>query len=121
MEADTFIRAIREGMLEFCPSGNRVLDYTDTIARVEIIKRKKSTPGVRLEEFIDSFLDWDSGDDPVDQYNIRSNWTNRKFGYGDYRDVDAAVQKMLEMNSDESMQWLNKFLEPMRAKMTANN
>ncbi|MCR5811082.1 MAG: hypothetical protein K6G34_06740 [Lachnospiraceae bacterium] len=118
---DTFISAIREGMLKFCLPENRVLDYTDTVARVEFIKGKKTTPGIRLAEFIDRCLDWKSGDDPVARYNIRSNWTDRKFGYGDYRHVDAAVRKMLEMDSDESRQWLDAFMEAMRERMTARS
>lgn len=114
-----FISAIRDGLLAFSLPENRVLDYTDTIRSVELIKGRISTPAYRLEELIDRHLNWEAGDDPVSQYNICSNWTSRKFGNGDYRHVDAAVHKMLGMTEEESRKWLDDFLAPMREKLTA--
>ncbi len=113
----TFMDAIRSGMLSFSLPEDPVLDYTDTVARVELIKGRTSTPGVRLEEFIGRELDWDAGDDPVKQYNVRSNWTTRKFGNGDDRQVDVHTCTMLGMGDEEHMQWLYRFLEPMREKV----
>ena len=112
----TFINAIRQGLLNFSLPENRVLDYTDTIARVELVKGRRSTPGVRLEEWIERELTWEPGDDPVAQYNIKSNWDRRKFGNsGEYRDVAGHTQMMLSMTRDESLQWLTDFLKPVTA------
>ena len=111
-----FINAIRQGFLDFSLPENRVLDYTDTIARVEFVKGKRSTPGVRLEEWIERELIWEPGDDPVAQYNIKSNWDRRKFGNsGEYRDVTGHTQMMLGMTHDEAMKWLTDFLKPVNA------
>ena len=108
---------IRKSFLDFCLPENRVLDYTDTIARVELIKGRRSTPGVRLEEWIERELQWEPGDDPVAQYNIKSNWGTRKFGNsGSYRHVEAAVHAMLGMDSSESLLWMMDFLKPTREK-----
>ena len=109
----TFINAIRQGLLNFSLPENRVLDYTDTIARVELVKGRRSTPGVRLEEWIERELTWEAGDDPVAQYNIKSNWDRRKFGNSsEYRDVTGHTQMMLGMTRDESLRWLTDFLKP---------
>ena len=41
-------------------------------------------------------LPWKAGMDPVEEFNVRGNWTNRKFGNSTfYRNVDTAVQDML--------------------------
>ena len=53
-----FIETIRSGMLKFCLPENRVLDYTDTVGRIELVKGKTSTPGIRLEELISRELKW---------------------------------------------------------------
>ena len=113
MLIDSFINAIRLGMLEFCLPEDRVLDYIDTIARVELVKGKPSTPATRLEELIERELQWEPGADPVEHFNVRGNWTSRKFGNsGFYRHVDTAVQRMLEMSIDESQKWMETFLSP---------
>ena len=115
---ETFVSAIRSGLLAFALSEEHVLDYTDTVARVEIIKGKTSAPGIRLEEFINKELQWKAGDDPVKQFNVRGNWTSRKFGNsGDYRHVDAHTCHMLGMDDGESRNWIFDFLAPMREKM----
>lgn len=114
-----FIDAIRQEMIDFCLPEDRVLDYTDTVARVELVKGRSSTPGVRLEELIEQELQWRAGDDPVKQFNVRGNWTNRKFGNsGSYRYVDAAARQMLRLSTEESAAWLTDFLKPVREKMT---
>lgn len=110
---EVFMDAIRSGMLDFALPEDKVLDYTDTVSRIELIKGKRSAPGVRLEEFIERELNWESGDDPVKQYNIRSNWTNRKFGNsGDYRKVDEHICNMLGMGEEECQIWMQEFLKP---------
>lgn len=109
-----FIDAVRNGLLNFTLPENRVNDYISQFTRVEFIKGKRSTPGIRLEEWIERERLWEPDDDPVEQYNIRSNWTTRKFGNsGSYRHVDAAVQRMLGMTIDESHKWMIDFLKPM--------
>lgn len=113
----TWIGAIRDGMLAFCLPKDKVLDYTDTVARVELVKGRISTPAVRLEELIERELKWSAGADPVTAFNVRGNWTNRKFGNGDYRRVDEAVMNMLEMSSEERRAWLDEFLRPLRESM----
>ncbi len=115
---EVFLEAIKTGLLEFCMPKERVLDYIDTVARVELMKGKRSVPGIRLEELIKQELHWGNSDDPVKQFNIRGNWTTRKYGNSvEYRDVDSGVQKMLKMTADESRQWLEDFLLPLREKM----
>ena len=115
---EVFLEAIKTGLLSFRLPEDRILDYIDTVARVELVKGKRSTPGVRLEELIERELKWENGDDPVKQFNIRGNWTTRKYGNsGSYRHVDSAVQKMLGMTFEESQQWLLDFLAPMRETM----
>lgn len=60
----------------------------------------------------------DAGDDPIERYNIKSNWTQRKFGNsGEYRHVDAHTCAMLGMNGDECQKWIFDFLAPMREGM----
>ena len=109
----TFIDAIRKGMLDFGLPEERVLDYTDTVASAELIKAKPSTPSGRLEEFIERSFEWEQGDDPVAQFNVRCNWGTRKFGNSTfYRHVDAAVQEMLGMTYEESRTWLTDFIQP---------
>lgn len=117
-----FIGAIRSGFLSFALPEERVLDYTDTVARTELIKGKVSAPIVRIEEFINRELQWEAGDDPVKQFNVRGNWTTRKFGNSsDYRHVDAHTCDMLEMGDDECQKWLFNFLAPMRETMKAGD
>ncbi len=112
------LNSIRKGLLDFKLPEERVLDYVDTVGRVELIKGRPSMPQVRVEEFIKQELDWESGDDPVAQFNVRGNWTSRKFGFsGEYRHVDAAVQQMLGMNGEESWKWMTDFLAPAMEKM----
>lgn len=116
----TFINAIRKGFLDFCLPENRVLDYTDTIARVELIKGRRSTPGVRLEEWIERYFNWKPDDDPVKLYNVKSNWGTRKFGNsGGYRHVEEAVHSMLAMDNSESLQWMTDFMKPMTEKVVS--
>lgn len=115
---DSFIRAIRSGLLSFALPEERVLDYTDTIARIELVRGKRSMPAVRLEDFIERELQWEAGDDPVAQFNIRGNWTSRKFGNsGEYRHVEAHTCYMLDMDDKECQKWMFDFLAPMRETM----
>ena len=116
---EKWIGAIRDGLLHFALPEERVLDYTDTVGRIELLKGRRSTPGVRLEELIERELKWESGDDPLERFNVRGNWTNRKFGNsGSYRNVDAAVHEMLGLTQEEREAWFGAFLAPMREKMT---
>ena len=110
--------AIRSGMLTFSLPEDRVLDYTETVRRMELVKGRRSTPGIRLEELIKNELSWKPGTDPVDRFNVRGNWTDRKFGNGDYRPVDEAVMRMLKMNEEEQRLWLDRFLAPLREEMS---
>ena len=109
--------AIRDGFLAFALQEDKVLDYTDTVRRIELVKGRKSNPGVRLEELIKNELTWKPGMDPVESFNVRGNWTDRKFGNGDYRRVDEAVMRMLGMNEEEQRSWLDRFLAPLREGM----
>lgn len=113
----TMLEAVREGFLAFSLPGERVLDYTDTVSRMELVKGRRSTPGVRLEELIKNELPWKSGMDPVEKFNVRGNWTDRRFGNGDYRPVHEAVMKMLDMNAEEKHLWLDRFLAPFREEL----
>lgn len=114
----TLIDSIRNGLLSFSLPKERVLDYADTIGRVEIVKGRTSTPQARLEELIERELKWKDGDDPVVQFNVRGNWTTRKFGYSAfYRHVDIAVRRMLKMKEEENEKWLDDFLAPVGEKM----
>ena len=114
------INAIKAGFLDFCLPENRVLDYTDTIARVELIKGRRSTSGVRLEEWIERYFNWKPDDDPVKLYNVKSNWGTRKFGNsGGYRHVEEAVHSMLAMDNSESRQWMTDFMKPMTEKVVS--
>ena len=113
----TLIDSIRNGLLSFSLPKERVLDYADAIGRVEIVKGKPSTPQLRLEELIERELKWKDGDDPVAHFNVRGNWTTRKFGYSAfYRHVDDAVRQMLEMKKEDNERWLDDFLAPVREK-----
>ena len=114
-----FVAAIRDGFLAFCLPEDRVLDYTDTVRNVELIKGRTSTPAVRLEELIERKLNWNAGDDPVERFNVRGNWTTRKFGNGDYRPVDVHTFDMLGMSAEERRKWQEDFLEPLRESMKA--
>ena len=86
--------------------------------KIELVKGKRSTPGIRLEELIKNELQWKPGVDPVKRFNVRGNWTDRKFGNGDYRRVDEAVFNMLGMSEEEQRTWLDRFLSPMREGMS---
>ena len=113
------IDAIRDGFLAFCLPEDRVLDYTDTVRNVELIKGRTSTPAARLEELIEQKLNWNAGDDPVERFNVRGNWTTRKFGNGDYRSVDIHTCDMLGLNEEEYKKWQWDFFAPMRESMKA--
>lgn len=114
-----FINAIREGMISFALPEDKVLDYTDTVARVELVKGRRSAPGLRLEELIEQELPWKSGDDPVQKFNVRGNWTDRKYGNSStYRRVESALHAMLGMTEAECEAWLNEYLKPIRERMT---
>ena len=114
-----FMDAIRDGMISFSLPENRVLDYTDTVARVELVKGRRSAPGIRLEELIEKELPWKNGDDPIQRFNVRGNWTNRKFGNSSsYRRVEGALHSMLGMTEAECEAWLKDYLKPIREKMT---
>ena len=93
---------------------DKILDYTEAVRKIELVKGKRSTPGIRLEELIKNELQWKPGMDPVESFNVRGNWTDRKFGNGDYRRVDEAVFNMLGMSEEEQRTWLDRFLAPMR-------
>ena len=110
--------AIRSGMLAFSLPEDKVLDYTETVRRIELVKGRRSTPGVRLEQLIEQELKWDKDVDPVERFNVRGNWTDRKFENGDYRRVDEAVMRMLKMNEEEQRLWLDRFLAPLREEMS---
>lgn len=111
--------AIRSGLLLFLLPENRVLAYTDTVARIELVKGRRSTPAIRLEELIKNELPWKPGMDPVRQFNVRGNWTNRKFGNSIfYRNVDDAVREMLGLTNEESERWMDDFLAPLKEEMT---
>lgn len=118
---DEMLNAIRKGFLDFYIPENRVLDYTDTIRNVELVKGKRSTPGIRLEELIERQLNWKSGSDPVKDFNPRGNCDSRKFGYGDYRDVDVAVRKMLNLSKEEEKEWESRLYAPLRDLMKPTN
>ena len=109
--------AIRTGLLSFSLPEDKVLDYTDTVRNVELVKGKRSTPGIRLEELIESELQWSDGDDPIERFNVRGNWTDRKFGNGDYRRVEEAVHNMLGLNQEVWEQWIMDFLKPVRERL----
>lgn len=112
-----FIETIRSGMLKFCLPENRVLDYTDTVGRIELVKGKTSTPGIRLEELISRELKWKKESNPVKNFNVKINWTSRKFGNGDYRRVDDVVVRMLDMTEEEKRQWFDDFSAPIRERL----
>lgn len=114
----TMLDSIRTGFLAFSLPEDRVMDYTDSVKRIELVKGRRSTPAVRLEELIEQELRWDKGVDPVKRFNVRGNWTDRKFGNGDYRRVDEAVMRMLEMNDKEQHVWRERFLAPFREEMS---
>ena len=114
------IDAIRRGMEEFCLPEDKVLDYTDTVRRVELVKGRASFPQTRLEELIERDLNWAAGADPMTAFNVRGNWTSRKFGNNTgYRSVDMAVINMLGLNDEEQHEWLQRFTAPMREKMSS--
>ncbi len=115
---ETMLDAIRSGMIAFALPEDKVLDYTETVRRIELVKGRRSTPGIRLEQLIEQELKWDKDVDPVERFNVRGNWTDRKFGNGDYRRVDEAVFNMLGMNEEEQRSWLNRFIAPMREGMS---
>ena len=109
----TFIDAIRKGMLDFCLPEHRVLDYISAVGEVEFIKGRRSMPGDRLKEFIVRNMIRKSGDDPVKQFDVKCNRTERKFGNScSYRDVANAVRRMLDMNDDETLKWMDDFTAP---------
>ena len=110
--------AIRTGMLSFALPEDKVLDYTEAVRKIELVKGRRSTSGIRLEELIKNELSWKPGMDPVERFNVRGNWTDRKFGNGDYRRVDEAVFNMLGMSEEEQRTWLDRFLAPMREGMS---
>ncbi len=116
-----FLTAIRDGLRAFSLPEDRVLDYTDTVARIELVKGRISMPATRLEELIEQKLKWSAGDDPVERFNVRGNWTTRKFGNGDYRPVDIHTCDMLGLSDEEYKKWQEDFLAPMREKMTGSN
>ena len=70
-----------------------------------------------MEELITLELNRNVGDDPVEQFNVRGNWTTRKFGNGDYRPVDVHTFDMLCMDDSEREEWREDFLEPFRESM----
>ena len=114
----TMLDAIRSGMLAFALPEDKVLDYTDTVRRIELVKGRRSIPEVRLEQLIEQELKWDRDVDPVEKFNVRGNWTDRKFGNGDCRQVDEAVHRMLRMDEEEQNSWWNRFLAPLREGMS---
>ena len=113
----TMLESIRSGMLTFCLPEERVLNYTDTVRRIELVKGRTSTPGIRLEELIQRELNWENDVDPVEKFNVRGNWTDRKFGNGDYRRVESHTFDMIGMTEEEREKWLDDFLKPMRETM----
>ena len=112
------LHAIRQGMKDFALPEERVLDYTDTVARIEIIKGKPSIPLVRVEELIGQELKWEKGWDPMEHFKIRGNFTSRKFGNSAfYRRVDEAVCNMLGLSDEEKKVWLDDFMRPLQVSM----
>ena len=63
--------AIKTGMLSFALPEDKVLDYTEAVSKIELVKGKCSTPGIRLEELIKNELQWKPGADPVKRFNVR--------------------------------------------------
>jgi len=109
------IDAIRSGFLDFELPENKVLDYTDIIARVELVRGKATNPAARLEDLIRQELDWDSGQDPLEHFNVRGNWTTRKFGNSpEYRSVNDAVFDMLDMDESDRESWYKAFAGSMK-------
>lgn len=112
--------AIRTGLIAFSLPEEKVLDYTDTVRRVELVKGRPSFPQTRLEELIEQELKWAAGADPMTAFNVRGNWTSRKFGNSTgYRAVDMAVINMLGLNDEEQNEWLKRFTAPMRERMSS--
>ena len=50
-------------------------------------------------------------------FNVKINWTSRKFGNGDYRRVDDVVVRMLDMTEEEKRQWFDDFSAPIRERL----
>ena len=113
----TMISTIKTGFLAFCLPEDPVADYVDTIARVELVKGKPTTPLTRVEELIKE-IEWPKDADPSTAFRIRSNFDSRKFGNSPwYRRVDEAVCKMLIMTDEEEKQWLDRFMAPVRERL----
>ena len=104
----------------FHPTSRYPASHAINASSTSTTKGRASTPAKRLEEFIEKELNWDAGDDPAAQFNIRGNWTNRKFGNsGSYRHVEEAVCYMLGLTATEAQKWIFDFLAPMRETMKA--
>lgn len=112
---EMMLAAIRSGMLKFCLPEKCVLDYTDMVARIELVKGKPTMPQVRLEELIEQELMFEKGQDPLEHFDVRGNFTSRKYGNSPwYRRVDEAVCEMLQMNDGEQKVWIDRFMESIR-------
>lgn len=114
----TIISTIRSAMLAFCLPENPVADYVDTVARVELVKGKPTTPLTRVEELIKG-IEWPKDTEPSEAFRVRSNFDSRKFGNSPwYRRVDEAVCKMLLMTDEEEKAWLDRFMAPVRERLS---
>ena len=108
------IDAIRSGFLTFSLPEEKVQDYVDSIARVELVRGKPSAPATRLDELIQLELVWERGQDPLESFNVRGNFTSRKFGNSPlYRNVQDAVFEMLNMDDEERNRWTDTFIGTM--------
>ena len=112
---EEILTAIRSGLMEFCLPEEHVLNYTDTVSRVEFIKGKPSMPAVRLEELIEQELKWKKGEDPLQSFRVWSNYTTRKFGNSPwYRSVGEATANMLGLDEEEQKMWMEDFMYAVR-------
>lgn len=118
---EEWIRAIKDGLHAFSLPEERVLDYTDTVRNVELVKGRISTPAMCLEELIERELKWEKGDDPVSRFNIRGNFSLRKFGNGECRAVDRHICNMLGMSEEECHKFLDDFFASVRETLISHS
>lgn len=110
--------SIRSGMLAFSLPEDKVLDYIDTIKNIEIVRGKQSMPAARLEELIEQEIKWEKGEDPIERFNVRGNFTHRKYGNNVYyRNVSDSLCNMLEMNDVERKVWIDEYFGTLREKI----
>lgn len=112
---EAFLQSIKEGLLDFSVSE----DITDTYVQcmnIQLIKGGNSVAMNRLIEQVEQ-LHWKSGDDPIDHFNVRGNFAERKYGNSPfYRRVEEGVFRMLGMDETERKEWMERFTEPYRSE-----